>query len=179
MIISRKLLTSIIVFTIFISCKDGNETIWKKEIYNSEYSIMFPSTYEGGIHQEASGTTFYKTRNDEKVTISGGFCNELAYPCLASDYTGQTLDNITDSIAYTTLRGQLAYLNKRIIIDDNQNILVCFYFTNSYGGTFRNSYGQIYLRTCNSSCYRMAGSVEFASSEQQELEEIIKTLKQK
>ena len=177
--ISRKLLTSIIVFTIFISCKDENDTIWKEEIYNSEYSIMFPSTYEGGIHQEAEGTTFHKTRSDEKVTISGGFCNELAYPCLASDYTGQTLDNITDSITYTNLRGQLAYLNKRIIIYDNQNILGCFYFTNSYGGSFRNSYGQIYLRTCSSSCYRMAGIVEFASSEQLELEEIIKTLKQK
>ena len=179
MIRSRKLLTAIIVFTIFISCKDENETMWKKGIYNSEYSIMFPGTYEGGIHQEATGTTFYKTRNDNKVTISGGFCNELAYPCMASDYIGQTFDNITDSIPYTNLRGQLAYLNKRIIVADNQNILVCFYFTNSYGGTFRNSYGQIYLRTCNSSCYRMAGSVEFASSEQQEIEEIIKTLKQK
>ena len=179
MIRSRKLLTAIIVFTIFISCKDENDTIWKKEIYNSEYSIMFPSTYEGGIHQEPSGTTFSKRRNDEKVTISGGFCDELAYPCIASDYIGQSLNNITDSISYTNLRGQLAYLNKRIINDDNQNILGCFYFTNSYGGTFRNSYGLIYLRTCNSSCYRMAGIIEFASSEQQEIEEIIKTIRQK
>ena len=178
MIRSRKLLIAIIVFAIFISCKDENETIWKKEIYNSEYSIMFPSTYEGGIHQEAEGTTFNKTRNDNKVTISAGFCNELAYPCLASDYNGQTLDKILDSMTYTDLRGQLAYFNKRIIVADNQNISVCFYFTNSYGGTFRDSYGQIYLRTCNGSCYRMAGSVEFASSEQQEIEEIIKTLKQ-
>ena len=183
MSISRKLLTFSIVLTIFNSCRDDNEnnslTNWKREVYNTEYSIMFPSTYNGGINQEASGTTFYKTRNDNKVTISGGFCDQLAYPCLASDYTGQTLESNTDSIAYTNLSGQLAYLNKRIIINDNQNILACFYFTNSYGGTFRNSYGRIYLRTCNNSCYRMAGVVEFASSEQQELIEIIKTLKQK
>lgn len=179
MSISSKLLTSIIVLAIFISCKDDKEPNWEREMYNSSYSIMFPSSYAGGIHQEESGTTFYKTRYDDKVTISGGFCNELAYPCIASDYIGQTLDIIPDSIAYTNLSGQLAYLNKRIIIDDNQNISVCFYFTNSHGGTFRNSYGQIYLRTCNNSCFRMAGNVEFASSEQQELYEIIKTLKQK
>jgi hypothetical protein len=108
---SGKLLTSVIVLTIFISCEDENETNWKGAMYNSEYSIMFPSTYAGGIHQEASGTTFYITRNDYKLTIGGGFCDELAYPCMASDYIGQTLENITDSIAYTNLMGQLAYLS--------------------------------------------------------------------
>lgn len=180
MSISSKLLATIIVLTIFISCKDENKTNWKIENYNSEYSIMFPdTTYVGGINQEVSGTTFFKTRNDNKVTISGGFCNPLAYPCMASDYTGESLENITDSITYTNSRGQLAYLNKRIIVNDNQRILVCLYFTNSSGGTFRNSYGRIYLRTCNNSCYRMAGVIEFASSEQQEVVEIIKTLKQK
>lgn len=179
MSISGKLFTSVLLLMIFISCKDKSETSWKKEMYNSEYSIMFPATYEGGIHQEASGTTFIKSRNDDKVEISGGFCNPLAYPCMASDYTGETFEIIPDSVSYTNLSGKSAYLNKRIIIKDNQNILGCFYFTNSYGGTFRDSYGRIYLRTCNNSCYKMAGVVEFASSEQQELEEIIKTLKQK
>ena len=182
MSISKKSLTTIIILTIFISCRDDNEksslTNWNREVYNTEYSIMFPNTYVGGIHQETSGATFYKTRNDNKVTISGGFCDPLAYPCIASDYTGQMLENIIDSITYTNLNGQLAYLNKRIIINDNQNILACFYFTNSYGGLLRNSYGLLYLRTCNKSCYRMAGVVEFASSEQRELDEIIKTLKQ-
>jgi len=177
--ILRKLLTSIILLTILISCKDGNEINWKKEMYNSEYSIMFPSTYVGEIHQVSSGVTFSKTRNDNKVTISGGFCSETADPCMASDYTGQALENITDSIIYTNLNGQLAYLNKRIIINDYQNVLVCFYYTNSWGGTFRDSYGRIYLRTCNNSCYRMAGDIQFASSEQQEVGEIIKTLKHK
>jgi hypothetical protein len=140
---------------------------------------MFPSTYEGGIQQEASGTTFTIRRNDDKVIIGGGFCDPLAYPCMASDYSGQAFENIPDSVKYTNYSGQLAYFDKRIIIGDNQNILGCFYFTNSDGGWFRDSHGRIYLRTCNNSCYRMAGSVEFPSSEQQEVEEIISTLKQK
>jgi len=172
------LLTFVIVLSIFISCKDENDTSWKREMYNSEYSIMFPGTYNGGIQQETGGTTFSKRRNDEKVVVSGGFCDPLAYPCVASDYYGEELENLPDSVNYTDLNGQLAYLNKRIT-NDNQNIFVCFYYTNSYGGTFRNSYGRIYLRTCNNSCYRMAGAIEFASSELEELEEIIKTIKHK
>jgi len=159
--------------------KIKNQPFGKSEVYNTEYNIMFPDTYVGGIHQEASGATFYKSRNDNKVMISGGFCDERAYPCLASEYAGETLENLPDSITYTNLNGQPAYLNKRIVVNDNQNTIVCLYYTNSSGGTFRNSYGRLYLRTCSNSCYRMAGVVEFASSEQQELIEIIKTLKQK
>ncbi|MDD4967819.1 MAG: hypothetical protein PHT07_00135 [Paludibacter sp.] len=177
--ISEKLLTSILVLIVFISCKDRTETTWNRETYNSEYSIMFPNTYVGEIHQQISGTIFTKTRNDNKVIIGGGFCSETAYPCLASDYTGQSLENIPDSITYTDSSGKLAYLNKRIIVNDNQNVLVCFFYTNSYGGTFRNSYGRIYLRTCNNTCYSMAGVIEYASSAQQEVTEILKTLKQK
>ena len=151
---------------------------WHRERFNTTFTIMFPNNYVGGIRQEAAGTTFQKISSDNNLIFSGGFCNPLAYPCMASDYQGQALDGNIESISYTDLRGQLAYLNKRVIYCTNQNVIAYFYFTNSYGGTLRDSYGQLYLKTCDNSCYKMAGIIEFSSKDQQVVINIIKTIRQ-
>ena len=161
---------------VLFSCKDENDSGWEKEMFNSEYNIMFPRSYTGGRDKSTDGETFTIRRDDLKVIIGGGFCDPAGYPCVASDYSGENYETIPDSITFLNSHAQIVYLNKRLIIYDNQDIIGCFCFTNSLDGTFRDSFGRIILRTCDNSCYRIAGSVDFASSEQDEVEEIINTL---
>lgn len=174
------LITLILVLIILVSCKDDKETNWKREEFNTEYSIMFPKIYDGGIEKVYTGRLFSKKRYDDKVIFSGGFCVTEAYPsCSASDYLEQSLESLPDSVTYTNMHGQLAYLNKRLMVSENNNVIGCLYFINNTGGTFRDSYGSLYLKTCNNSCFKKAGKLDYSSEFQEEINQIVLSIKQK
>lgn len=182
----------ILVLTILSSCsEDRNQDLseldsntieenpdWTRERFNSSHTIMFPDSYEGGLDQEVVGTTFIKRRNDEKVIVTGGFCNAAAFPCRAVDYIGEGIENDIDSISYTNLSGNSDYLNKKITFRKDQKDISFFFYTDSSGGTFRDSHGRFFLNDLSDSTFKMAGTIEFSSLEQQEVIDIIESIKQ-
>ena len=151
---------------------------WIRERFNSTYTIMFPDSYVGSIKEEVVGTTFSKKRNDGKVVVQGGFCDALAYPCMAADYAGEGIEGNIDSVSYTNLSGNPAYLNKKITIQKNQKDIGYFFYTDSSGGTFRDSYGWLYLNDISVSSIKVAGIIGFSSFKQEEVFEIIRSIKQ-
>ena len=159
----------------YSDCNTTEENVnWIRERFNSSHTIMFPVNYEGGITQHKIGTTFDKRRSDEKIVVNGGFCHEAAIPCLASDFKGEEINIELDSIAFSN--NSDVFLNRKITIRKNQVDIGYFYYNDELGGTFRNSYGQIYLLDINDLTFKLAGKISFVSCELNEIISILESL---
>ena len=186
LIIFGKLIILTFLLSSLISCtnkKDEddknveNHPGWTRELFNLNYTIETPDTYAGGIIYEAHGTTYQKNNDDFSVVISGSFCSPTICPCYAIDFAGPGIDIQQDSIPYTNSYGNTAYLTIKALIYDNNDVIGCFYYTNSSGGTFRDAYGRIFLKDMSNSEYRMAGSISYASTEQSDVLQIVRSIK--
>jgi len=186
LIIFGKLIILNFLFSSLIFCtdkKDENEKNaenhpgWTRELFNLSYTIETPDTYTGGINYEAHGTTYQKNNDDYSVVIHGGFCDPAIDPCYASDFNGPGIDIQQDSIPYTNLHGNTAYLTLKTPIYDHNDVIGCFYYTNYSGKAIRDVYGKLILKDVSNYEFRMAGTISYASSKQDQVLQIVKSIK--
>jgi hypothetical protein len=154
---------------------------WVIEQFNTDYTIKFPDDYSGGIIQQEIGTTFEKTKNDNKAFVRGGFCNPAAYPCIANDYNifsdNSIIESTVDSILlYNISATEMVYWNQKVVIHNEQEEIGYFFQTN-HTNPIKDRVGLIYLYNNQGSVYQQAGRVYFASSTEEEVLNIIKSIK--
>lgn len=185
----KKLLLIILTITLSCSNDDNNNPVdtstditlnWNVEQFNTDYTIKFPDDYSGGIIQQEIGTIFEKTKNDNKVFVRGGFCNPAAFPCLANDYNvysdNSIIESTVDSVLLYNSNAEMVYWNQKVVIFDNE-VEIGYFFQTDDIDPIKNKAGLIYLYNDQGSVYQQAGRVYFASSDEVEVLNIIKSIK--
>ncbi len=147
---------------------------WIQKPFNSNYSIMYPDTYDSISEYLLPWNKFELRREDEKVVLDGGFCDPTALPCHVYDYFGESLDTEKDSIGIDLENSK--YLNIKKTFCQDGMAIAYFYFNESMSGNFRNAFGVLFLIDKDDFTFRRAGVISFAKSEKQEIFDILETL---
>ena len=146
----------------------GTKPNWTTVNFKAEYTIQFSSDYEGQGMVGFEGNTFYKWRVDKKVRMNYSFCS----PLWCDDF-GNDLDNPnSSSITITEPNGQQLILDKRKNLCNNNTTVGIYYYTdNAY------SVGKLFWKRDNK--YQEALTVHYEKEFQNEVEQILKTIRTK
>lgn len=164
---------------LFISCKKDNSTIndclslelnanWASENFKRSYSIQFPSDYEGNGMVGFEGNVFSKSRKDKKIKFQYAFCS----PLFCNDFGKELVNSNDSSISITDTNGQQLTLNKKINLCENDKVVGVYYYIDR-----PNALGKLFWKQENS--FREALTVEYEVAFQNEVEQILKTIKSK
>lgn len=140
---------------------------WNTENFKSDFTIQFPNNYEGGIIPGFEGSTFFKQRTDSVISMEYGFCS----PLFCYEF-GDSLNQPYPSSISTTYNSQQMILDKSIIFCINDTIKGIFYYKEN-----PNTIGKLYILRIN--MFREALIVKYELREQNEVENILRTIKTK
>lgn len=141
---------------------------WNTESFNDEYDIQFPTDYKGqGDMAHFEGHLFHKYNADSTIVINTYFCDPLYCPTYSSEITfpfPASVQHINPDSTFLTLE-------KGNSLCINDTTLGVIYFNHSPG------VAEIYLRTCNDSCYKQAANIYYGGvSNYPEVENFFSTI---
>jgi len=141
---------------------------WSTEDFKNNYIIQFPDNYEGYGMVGFEGNIFFKNRNDYNVEFNYYFCG-LSY---CNDFGNALAIPIPKSIMVVDKNNNEINLNSKTEFSFNDEIVGILYFN-----TELNSTGIYYMKQGTE--YLEGLSINFANSEYQELENIVKSIVEK
>ena len=166
------------ILLIVCSCNDNEEQIdmdcvenkqmgyWIIELFKSNYTIQFPSNYEGQGMVGFEGNIFSKIRSDSLVELSYSYCSAL----FCEDF-GDTLNEPTPSsiVVYNKQHTEVE-LTEHVVFCLNDDKTTLFYHNME-----EMAVGKLYMKI--NGLYLEAVSVFYDIGAHQEIENILKTIK--
>jgi hypothetical protein len=140
---------------------------WRIEKFKNDYSIQFPSDYEGGIYG-FEGNIFYKFRTNKEVAFDYSFCG----PVSCEDFGIELENPHPATINLIRLNNQVENLNNRLNLCDKGEIVGVYYYSSN-----SDAFGKIYLKDDDK--FKEALSVKYKVEFKDEVEKILKTIKKK
>ena len=165
-----------LVLIIFYSCNDNENDLdcienqqidnWITESFKLNYTIQFPTNYEGHGMVGFEGNLFSKFSQDSLIELSYMYCS----PLFCEDFGDTLIVPVPNSI--------IAYDKQNIEVELTEQIEYCS--ENEISGIFyhnlgNNAVGKLYMKI--DGLYLEAVSVFYDIGTQQEVENILKTIK--
>ena len=175
---SIKILYILFILLIVCSCNDNDEQIdkncvenkqmdnWITESFKSNYSIQFPSNYEGQGMVGFGGNMFSKIRSDSLVELSYIYCS----PLYCEDFGAILFEPIPSSIFAYNKQNTEVELTEQVLFCQNDDETALFYHNME-----DKAVGKLYIKI--DGLYLEAISVFYDIDEHQEIENILKTIK--
>ena len=139
---------------------------WITEPFKYQYTIQFPSSYEGIGMAGFEGNIFRKTRTDNQVNFSYSFCS----PVYCEDFGSSLISPIPDSFSVYVNNVGIFFDQKKEFCS-NGEIEGIFYHTST-----ASAQGLYYMRRDTN--FLQGLNVEFEISELTEVENILKTIQE-
>lgn len=150
---------------------------WQRMQFNYAHTISIPNDYGDYNFTQKNGIYFMQRKTGDMVVINGGHCDEARTPCLVHEYRDKkTIEDNATTAEYYGNSGIVNFSNRILVCQDGVPVAYFFYDLDT-GPTFRDSYGEIYLKDPNDDIFKMAGYVQFAKSLSEETFNIIKSIK--
>ena len=173
-----KILYISFILLIACSCNDNDEQIdmdcvenkqmdnWITESFKSNYSIQFPSNYEGQGMVGFEGNMFSKIRSDSLVELSYMYCS----PLYCEDFGDTLTEPIPSSIFAYKKQNTEVELTEHVVFCLNDDKTTLFYHNME-----EMAVGKLYMKI--NGLYLEAVSVFYDIGAHQEIENILKTIK--
>ena len=174
----KKILYILFILLIVCSCNDNDEQIdkncvenkqidnWITESFKSNYSIQFPSNYEGQGMVGFEGNMYSKIRSDSLVELSYMYCS----PLYCEDFGAILFEPIPSSIFTYNKQNTEVELTEQVLFCQNDDETALFYHNME-----DKAVGKLYMKI--DGLYLEAVSVFYDIDEHQEIENILKTIK--
>ncbi len=167
-----------------ISCNNNNiqplcttfesHLVWTPENFKTDYTIQFPSTYIGNGDDGSPSYYFNKHRNDNNVSFFWTHCSVAScqeYGFVPLDVTFPDTISVASAEIFNTggllVRNDLTQLK---LFCDSTEIKAAFYYN-----TLADADGALFLKQDDDQYYA-AVLMHYDSTEQQEVEDILKTI---
>lgn len=173
----RKISFPVVLVMLFVSCRKQKtsadcinltqNTSMTTVSFKSNYTIQFPADYEGSGMTGFEGNLFFKNKTNKTVAFSYIYCS----PLHCEDF-GRQLAQPTQDTIVTHVNNNPVILDKKLSFCDNNSPIAVFYFneiTNANGVLFWNENG----------IYKEALSISYNNTTQQEVVDIIRTIRRK
>ncbi len=138
---------------------------FSKENFKTDFTIQFPTNYDGIGMIGFEGNTFSKARVDDKIVLKYSFCG----PTYCNDFGSDLANNNATQLSITDINGQQILLTNRLNFGKNNSIEWIYFYNQS-----AQSIGKLYGKQGN--VYQEALTIYYENTLQNEVVDILKTI---